>query len=43
VAEEIAGFREAGFDELAVNFSGESAGEVREQLEWFAESVMPLV
>jgi probable F420-dependent oxidoreductase len=43
VAEDVASFHEAGFDELAVNFSGESAPEVREQLEWFAETVMPLV
>jgi probable F420-dependent oxidoreductase len=43
VAEDVAAFRDAGFDELAINFSGESASEVREQLEWFAERVMPLV
>lgn len=43
VAEDVASFREAGFTELAINFSGESATEVMEQLEWFAENVMPLV
>jgi probable F420-dependent oxidoreductase len=43
VAEDVARFSAAGFDELAVNFSGESAPEVREQLEWFGETVMPLV
>lgn len=43
VAEEIRAFEDAGFTELAINFSGDSAPEVREQLEWFAERVMPLV
>jgi probable F420-dependent oxidoreductase len=43
VAEDVASFEEAGFTELAINFSGESATEVMEQLEWFAENVMPLV
>ena len=28
-------FEAAGFNELAINFSGESASEVMEQLEWF--------
>jgi probable F420-dependent oxidoreductase len=43
VAEEIARFESAGFNELAVNFSGESAGEVMEQLEWFGSEVMPIL
>ena len=33
----VARFAEAGFTELAINFSGESAAEVMEQLEWFGE------
>jgi probable F420-dependent oxidoreductase len=43
VAAEIARFEEAGFNELAINFSGESAGEVMEQLDWFAEEVLPIL
>jgi alkanesulfonate monooxygenase SsuD/methylene tetrahydromethanopterin reductase-like flavin-dependent oxidoreductase (luciferase family) len=43
VAAEIARFEDAGFTELAINFPGESASEVTEQLEWFAETVMPLL
>jgi probable F420-dependent oxidoreductase len=43
VAAEIASFEEAGFTELAINFSGESAGEVMEQLDWFGAEVMPLL
>jgi probable F420-dependent oxidoreductase len=43
VAAEVAGFEEAGFGELAINFSGDSASEVLEQLEWFGAEVMPLV
>ena len=43
VASEVASFKEAGFNELAVNFSGESAGEVLEQLEWFGAEVIPLL
>ena len=39
VAAEIARFEAAGFDELAINFSGESASEVMEQLDWFGEAV----
>jgi len=35
VAAEVSSFEEAGFTELAINFSGESAGEVMEQLDWF--------
>ena len=41
VAAEIAEFESAGFTELAINFPGESAPEVLEQLEWFAAEVMP--
>jgi probable F420-dependent oxidoreductase len=41
IAAEIARFEEAGFDELAINFSGESAPEVLEQLDWFGAEVMP--
>jgi probable F420-dependent oxidoreductase len=43
VAAEITSFEEAGFTELAINFSGESAPEVMEQLEWFGAEVMPLL
>lgn len=43
VAGEIARFEEAGFTELAINFSGESADEVMEQLEWFGAEVLPLL
>ena len=43
VAEEITAFAEAGFTELAINFSGEAAGAVMEQMEWFAQEVMPLL
>ena len=43
VAAEIASFQEAGFTELAINFAGESASEVMEQLEWFGAEVMPLL
>src|SRR5207247_199661 len=43
VAAEVADFQEAGFSELAINFSGESGGEVLEQLEWFGAEVMPLL
>jgi probable F420-dependent oxidoreductase len=43
VAEEIAEFERAGFDELAINFSGESDIEVMEQLDWFGAEVMPLL
>ncbi|MEA2387004.1 MAG: hypothetical protein QOJ22_1178 [Thermoleophilaceae bacterium] len=43
VAGEIARFEAAGFDELAINFSGESAAEVMEQLEWFGAEVMPIL
>jgi probable F420-dependent oxidoreductase len=43
VAGEIARFEAAGFNELAINFSGESASEVMEQLDWFGERVMPIL
>jgi probable F420-dependent oxidoreductase len=43
VASEIARFEAAGFSELAINFSGESADEVMEQLEWFGSEVMPIL
>jgi probable F420-dependent oxidoreductase len=43
VAEEVARYEEAGFNELAINFSGESAAEVMEQLDWFGAEVMPLL
>ena len=43
VAAEIAAFEDAGFGELAINFSGESAPEVMEQLDWFGAEVMPLL
>jgi probable F420-dependent oxidoreductase len=43
VVAEIARFEEAGFTELAINFSGASAPEVLEQLAWFGDEVLPLV
>jgi probable F420-dependent oxidoreductase len=43
IAHDVARFAEAGFTELAINFSGESANEVMEQLDWFGTNVMPLV
>jgi len=43
VAAEIDAFARAGFNELAINFPGESAREVMEQLEWFGSEVMPLL
>jgi probable F420-dependent oxidoreductase len=43
VAAAVADFENAGFSELAINFSGESASEVLEQLEWFGAEVMPLL
>ena len=43
VADEIARFEAAGFNELAVNFSGESASEVMEQLDWFGDEVMRIL
>jgi probable F420-dependent oxidoreductase len=43
VAEEIERFEAAGFDELAINFSGQSADEVMEQLDWFGAEVMPIL
>ena len=43
VASEVTEFQEAGFSELAINFSGDSASKVLEQLEWFGAEVMPLL
>jgi probable F420-dependent oxidoreductase len=43
VAAEIADFAQAGFTELAINFAGESAPEIMDQLDWFGAEVMPLV
>jgi probable F420-dependent oxidoreductase len=43
VASEIKRFEAAGFTELAINFPGDSAAEVMEQLDWFGAEVMPLV
>jgi hypothetical protein len=43
VAAEIARFEEAGFTELAINFSGGSAAEVLEQLDWFGSEVIPIL
>jgi alkanesulfonate monooxygenase SsuD/methylene tetrahydromethanopterin reductase-like flavin-dependent oxidoreductase (luciferase family) len=43
VASEVARFEAAGFTELAINFSGESASEVMEQLDWFGAEVMPIL
>lgn len=41
VAEAVADFARAGFSELGVNFSGQSASECFEQLEWFGTEVLP--
>jgi probable F420-dependent oxidoreductase len=41
--EAIGRFAEAGFTELAVNFTGQSGTERLERLEWFAAEIMPLV
>jgi probable F420-dependent oxidoreductase len=43
VAAEIARFQDAGFTELALNFSGGSGSEVLEQLDWFGREVMPIL
>jgi probable F420-dependent oxidoreductase len=43
VAETIGRFREAGFTELCISFAWESPNEYLERIEWFAETVMPLV
>jgi probable F420-dependent oxidoreductase len=43
VAAEIGRFEDAGFTELAINFSGTSGPEVMEQLDWFGAEVLPLV
>jgi probable F420-dependent oxidoreductase len=43
VVEAVGRFEDAGFTELAINFAGESAPEVMEQLEWFGSDVMPLL
>jgi probable F420-dependent oxidoreductase len=43
VAAGIGGLADAGFTELAINFSGQSAGEVMEQLDWFGADVMPML
>jgi probable F420-dependent oxidoreductase len=43
VVEAVRRFEEAGFTELAINFAGESAPELMEQLEWFGGEVMPLL
>jgi len=40
-AAEIVRFEEAGFTELAINFSGASASQVLEQLDWFGSEVLP--
>jgi probable F420-dependent oxidoreductase len=43
VAEAVARFSDAGFNELAINFAGDSADRVLEQLEWFGAEVMPIL
>lgn len=43
VAAEVARFEAAGFNELAINFSGVCGPEVLEQLEWFGAEVMPIL
>ena len=42
-ADEIVAFDAAGFDELAINFTGETGSEVMEQLDWVGREVMPLL
>jgi probable F420-dependent oxidoreductase len=41
VAEAVRRFEQAGFNELAINFAGESGDHVMEQLEWFGTEVVP--
>jgi probable F420-dependent oxidoreductase len=41
VLAEIARFEQAGFTELAINFSGTSGAQVLEQLDWFGAEVLP--
>jgi probable F420-dependent oxidoreductase len=43
VAAEIQRLGDAGFTELAINFSGESAAEVMDQLDWFGAEVMSIL
>jgi probable F420-dependent oxidoreductase len=43
VAAAAARFEAAGFTELAINFSGSTASECFDQLEWFGAEVLPLV
>jgi probable F420-dependent oxidoreductase len=43
VAAAVARFEEAGFTELAINFAGDSAPAVLEQLDWFGAEVLPLL
>lgn len=43
VAAGIARFSEAGFNELALNLSGESAPELMEQMDWFGSTVLPIL
>ena len=43
IAAEIARFEAAGFTELAINFSGESASRALDQLAWFGTEVMPIL
>jgi probable F420-dependent oxidoreductase len=43
VAETIGRFRDVGFTELCMSFAWKSPSEYLERIEWFAETVMPLV
>ena len=43
VAAGVAQYAEAGYDELAINFAGQSRAAVMEELEWFGTEVMPLL
>jgi probable F420-dependent oxidoreductase len=43
VATAVERFSRAGFTELAINFSGRTADECFEQLDWFGSEVLPLI
>lgn len=43
VATAVERFGRAGFTELAINFSGRTADECFEQLEWFGAEVLPII
>ena len=43
VATAVERYQQAGFTELAINFSGQTAEECFEQLDWFGAEVMPML